>query len=201
MTAYLLLSRTASANPPEQCATFARSINLSRDFSQATWEFRVHGVYHARERGAIGAKLFTFCGCRSARGLPPGWVWGRVVAYAACARAWGFPASSGSKSFGGSWSRAIERKGPCLYVCTDGSARACGVGDCARLIPTLGNPRETSGPRIDRIPPTRPSWWDRQYRELKKLIFLGPSKCPIDLFGPVANGTILKRLHRLAIAC
>ena len=36
MTAYLLLSRTASANPPEQCATFARSINLSRDFPQAT---------------------------------------------------------------------------------------------------------------------------------------------------------------------
>ena len=32
----LLLSRTASANPPEQCATFARSINLSRDFPQAT---------------------------------------------------------------------------------------------------------------------------------------------------------------------
>ena len=36
ITAYLLLSRTASANPPEQCATFARSINLSRDFPQAT---------------------------------------------------------------------------------------------------------------------------------------------------------------------
>ena len=32
ITAYLLLSRTASAKPPEQCATFARSINLSRDF-------------------------------------------------------------------------------------------------------------------------------------------------------------------------
>ena len=29
ITAYLLLSRTASAKPPEQCATFARSINLS----------------------------------------------------------------------------------------------------------------------------------------------------------------------------
>ena len=36
ITAYLLLSRTASAPPPEQCATFARSINLSRDFPQAT---------------------------------------------------------------------------------------------------------------------------------------------------------------------
>ena len=98
------------------------------------------------------------------------------------------------ENFGKSWSRAIERKGPCLYVCTDGSRRACGVGDCPRLLPTKNDPRETSGPRIDRIQPARPPWWHRQYRELKKLIFLGPSKCPIDLFGPVANGTILKRL-------
>ena len=35
ITAYLL-SRTALASPPEQCATFARSISLSRDFPQAT---------------------------------------------------------------------------------------------------------------------------------------------------------------------
>ena len=104
--------------------------------------------------------------------------------------------------FGKSWSRAIERKGPCLYVCTDGSRRACGVGACARLVATLGAPRETSGPRIDRIPPTRPPWWRRQYRELKKLIFLAPGKCPIDLFGLLANGTILKRLHaRWSFAC
>ena len=75
------------------------------------------------------------------------------------------------------------------------SPLACGVGACPRPVPTLGNLRETSGPRIDRIPPTRPPWWDRQYRELKKLIFLAPRKCPIDLFGPVANGTVLKRLH------
>ena len=27
--------------------------------------------------------------------------------------------------------------------------------------------RETTGPRIDRIPSTRPPWWRRQYRELK----------------------------------
>ena len=58
--------------------------------------------------------------------------------------------------FGKSWSRAIERKGPCLYVCTDGSRRACGVGACACLVTTLGGPWETSGPRIDRIPPARP---------------------------------------------
>ena len=97
--------------------------------------------------------------------------------------------------FGKSWSRAIERKGPCSYVCTDGSRRACAVGDCPRLLPTNSGLRETSGPRIDRIPPTRPPRWHRQYRELKKLIFSAPRKCLIDLFGPVANGTILKRLH------
>ena len=34
-------------------------------------------------------------------------------------------------------------------------------------------------------------------RELKKLFFSAPSKRPIDLFGPVANGTILKRLQVL----
>ena len=104
--------------------------------------------------------------------------------------------------FGKSWSRALERKGPCLYVCTDGSAHACGVGDCTRLLPTLDALRETSGPRIDRIPPTRRPWRRRQYRDIKKLIFLTPSKCPIGLFGPVANQTTLKRLHAaLSFAC
>ena len=97
--------------------------------------------------------------------------------------------------FDKSWSRAMERKGPCLYVCTDGSARACGVGDNPCLVPTLCDPGETSGPRIDRIPSTHPPWWRRQYRELKKLIFLAPSKCSIDLFGPVANRTMLKQMH------
>ena len=60
---------------------------------------------------------------------------------------------------------------------------------------TLDDLGETAGPRIDRIQPARPPWWDRQFRELKKLIFLAPIKCPIDLFGPVANRTILERLH------
>ena len=41
----------------------------------------------------------------------------------------------------------------------------------------------------------RPPWWRRQYRELKKLLFSRPSKCPIDLFGPATNGTILKQLQ------
>jgi len=94
--------------------------------------------------------------------------------------------------FGKSWSRAIERKGPCLYVCTDGNRRACAVGVCARLVPTLCDSWETSGPQIDRIPPTRPPRWDRQYRDIKKLIFLTPSKCPIDLHEPLANRTTLK---------
>ena len=102
--------------------------------------------------------------------------------------------------FGKSWSRAMERKGPCLYVCTDGSRRACGVGSCARLLPTKSDPRETSGSQIDRIPSTRPSWRDRQFRELKKLFFSPLDKCPIDLFGPVANGRILKRLYDASIS-
>ena len=62
------------------------------------------------------------------------------------------------------------------------------------------DPRETSGPRMDRILPARPPWRRRQFRELKKLIFLAPSKCPIDLFGSLANGRILKRLHGFQLA-
>ena len=37
----------------------------------------------------------------------------------------------------------------------------------------------------------RPSWRDRQYRELKKLLFSTPRKCPIDIFGLLAYSTIL----------
>jgi hypothetical protein len=48
---------------------------------------------------------------------------------------------------------------------------------------------------MDRIPPTRPPWRHRLYRELKKLIFSAPRKCPIGRFGPQTNGRILKRLH------
>ena len=82
------------------------------------------------------------------------------------------------------------------YVCTDGSRRACAVGDCPRLVSTLGDPRETSGPRIDRFSSTRPPWCRRQYRDIQKLIFSAPSKCPIDLFGPVANRTCLPTARR-----
>ena len=95
------------------------------------------------------------------------------------------------ENFWGSWSSGLERKGPVLICIHRGSARACGVGDCTCTLSTLGDPRETSGPRIDWIPSTRPPWWRRQYRELKKIFFSAPSKCPIDLFGPVANRTVL----------
>ncbi len=104
----------------------------------------------------------------------------------------------------GALRRALDRKPGGLVLWPDvwlrelpniGSARACGVGVCPRLVSTLGALGETSGPRIDRIPLTRPPWWDRQYRELKKLHFSPPSKCPIDPFGPVANRAILKQLH------
>ena len=81
------------------------------------------------------------------------------------------------------------------YICTDRSGRACGVGDCTCQLTTIGGLGDTSRPRIDRIPPTRPPWRRRQFRELKKIIFSAPSTCPIDLFGPVANGRILKRLQ------
>ena len=30
---------------------------------------------------------------------------------------------------------------------------------------------------------------------IKKVLFFGPGKCPIDPFGPVANQTILEQLH------
>ena len=36
---------------------------------------------------------------------------------------------------------------------------------------------------------------ERQYRDTQKLIFLAPRKCPTALFGPLANGRILKQLH------
>ena len=81
------------------------------------------------------------------------------------------------------------------------SAGVGGVGDCTRLLRTLGGLGETSGPRIDRIPPTRPPWWRRQYRELKKLIFSPPSTCPIHRFGPVANRTVLGQLHNTLMVC
>ena len=82
----------------------------------------------------------------------------------------------------GPWPDVWLRELP--YISTDGSARACGVGVCPCTVMTSSDPRETSGPRIDRIQPARPSWRRRQFRELKKLIFSAPRKCPIALCGP-----------------
>ena len=42
--------------------------------------------------------------------------------------------------------------------------------------------------------------WRRHRRELKKIFFSPPSKCPIDLIGPLANGRILIRLHGASFA-
>ena len=73
-----------------------------------------------------------------------------------------------------------------------GSGGASGLADYTLLLPTLSDLRETSGPRIDSIPLARLT---TSAPRIKKLFFLPPSKCPIDLFGPVSNRTILKRLH------
>ena len=82
--------------------------------------------------------------------------------------------------------RALDRKlwgimvqlrallGTCPHRYLPMGAPARGVGDCTGLVPTLGDLGETSGPRIDRIPPTRPPWRRRQYRELKKINFFAP---------------------------
>ena len=69
---------------------------------------------------------------------------------------------------------------------------------CRRLTMYSSNPsepRETSGPRIDRIPLAWPPWRDRQYREFKKNKFSAPSTCPIDRFGPVSNERTVKQRH------
>ena len=36
---------------------------------------------------------------------------------------------------------------------------------------------------------------------IKKINFSAPSTCPIDLFGPLANGRALKQLHALFRVC
>ena len=113
----------------------------------------------------------------------------------------GLPESSESKTWGISGQAECLAERNARYVSIDGSGRACGVGDCTCLHNDPRRPRGDPGPRIDRIPPTRPSWWRRQFRELKKLFFLAPSKCPIDPFGPLANRRILKRLHARDPVC
>ena len=77
-----------------------------------------------------------------------------------------------------------------------GSGGVGGVGDCTRPVSTLGDPRDTSGSRIDRITLARPPLTVRRPRpRIKKNSFSAPSTCPIDLFGPLASRTMLKRLQ------
>ena len=56
------------------------------------------------------------------------------------------------------------------------SASVSSVGDCARLVPTLSDPGETAGPRIDRIPPTRLT---TSAPRIKKLLFCPPISVPL----------------------
>ena len=56
----------------------------------------------------------------------------------------------------------------------DPSADVCGVGDCARLVLTLSDPRETSGPRIDRIPLALADHFGIVSAVNKKITFLRP---------------------------
>ena len=62
------------------------------------------------------------------------------------------------QNFGGSWCRSAHCQAPYLYASTDGSRRACGVGACTCIVPTLIDPRETPAPRIDRFRLVRPPW-------------------------------------------
>ena len=76
----------------------------------------------------------------------------------------GFPRELWIENLGGSWYSSAHCQAPVLIcirwkppcVVSDGSRRACGVGDCTRLLPTLSDLREASGPRIDRIPQRQP---------------------------------------------
>ena len=61
-----------------------------------------------------------------------------------------------------------------LILCTDGSRRARGVGDCPCLVPTVSDPGETSGPRIDRIPTDALAMAASSISRMKKNIFFAP---------------------------
>ena len=90
----------------------------------------------------------------------------------------GLPRELWIENFGGSWFD-LTAMHAAQYVSTDRSGRSRGVGACARLVPTISALRATSGPQIDRFPSTRPPWWRRQYRELKKLFFSAPISVPL----------------------
>ena len=87
-------------------------------------------------------------------------------------RCLGLPRELWIQNFGDLGQRAAHCHAPCLYVSADGSGRARGVGVCPRLVATLGDHRATSGPRIDWIQSTGPSWWP--VPRIEKNTFLGP---------------------------
>ena len=69
---------------------------------------------------------------------------------------------------------------------------------CRRLHATTADPKRTPGDlraanRQDSIGAADMA--GPSISRIKKIIIFAPSKCPIDLFGPVSNRTILKRLH------
>ena len=93
------------------------------------------------------------------------------------------------------WGLALD-KHLASYVSFDASACACAVGDCTRQTQTPSDPMETSGPRIDRFRLVRPPWtMAASSPRIKKILFSAPRKCPIDLFGPVANRTLAKHVR------
>ena len=134
-------------------------------FLTGTGRHRVQIIYFFRM--LIGPRTPSGIGLRSGRPL------GRMRP------SWSSPESSGSRSCRTSAQAGCLAGDLYRYVSADGSARACGIGDCTCLVPTLCDPGETSGPRIDRFPSTRPPWWRRQYRELKKLFFRPPVSVPL----------------------
>ena len=120
------------------------------------------------------------------------------------------------ENFWGSWSSGPERKGGCtcpklfpsqragvvfihrpVLICIpDGSARACAVGNYPCLVSTLGDPWATSEPRIDRIPPTRPTTLVARRRpRIKFFFFSPPRRVSIDISGPRTAQTIFKQLQ------
>ena len=102
------------------------------------------------------------------------------------------PRSSGSKL--GDMARPCLAEHRLAHSMPMEAPRVRGVGDCTRLIPTLGDPCGTSGPRIDRLPSTRPPWWRRQYRELKNY-FSAPASVPLISLDQYRTERILKQLH------
>ena len=75
-----------------------------------------------------------------------------------------------------------------------GSARVGGVGDCARLVPTLGGLGNTSGQQINRIPQARPSWWESSISRIKKNNFFAPQEVSYCSLGTSIERKDTKRL-------